>query len=328
MPSSVTLLRRFAVDAAMKLSQTDLNLFVVFDVIYQEGNLTRASERLHLSQPAVSHALSRLRERFADPLFERSGRHMVPTPLARAIIERVRSALAELESTLDEGLVFEPSRSGRQFTLAMRDLLEATALPALVSHIQPQAPGIRLRSVRQRRRELVMALRNGNIDFAADVLLPVESDIAHQCIGEQQLAVLIRQQHPALLQPWDVDNYLGWGHVQVSSRPQGPGMEDVALAQQGLQRRIVLRCQNYYAALQLAASTDLLLTVPQDYALQLASQQPQQWLVKPFPVASAVLQLHLYWHQKALRDPALQWLKQQILTVFTGTTETAQPPFQ
>ncbi|ASP37871.1 LysR family transcriptional regulator [Bacterioplanes sanyensis] len=306
----------------MNLAKTDLNLFVVFDVIYQEGNLTRASERLHLSQPAVSHALARLRERFNDPLFERSGKHMVPTPLAKAIIERVRLALAELESTFSEGLIFEPSHSSRQFTLAMRDLLEATALPALMSHIQPQAPGIQLRSVRQRRRDLSATLRAGSVDFAADVLLPVASDIDHQRIGEQQLAVLLKRDHPALTQPWDADTYLGWGHILVSSRPDGPGVEDLALNREGLERRIALRCQNYYAALKVAAETGLLLTLPTDYAHQLAQEQPQQWLVKPFPVAAAVLEVHLYWHQKALRDPALAWLQQQILTVLQETRLT------
>jgi DNA-binding transcriptional LysR family regulator len=306
----------------MNLSKTDLNLFVVFDVIYQEGNLTRASERLHLSQPAVSHALARLRERFDDPLFERVGKRMQPTPLAQAIIERVRAALAELESTLNEGLVFEPSRSGRQFTLAMRDLLEATALPALMMHLQPLAPGIQVRSIRQSRRDLAGALRSGSVDFAADVLVPMAGDIGHQRIGQQQLAVLLRHDHPALTQLWEADTYLGWGHVLVSSRSEGPGAEDLALAREGLERRVALRCQNYYAALQVAAKTDLLLTLPRDYAAQLANQQPQQWMVKPFPLPTANLELHLYWHKKALRDPALAWLQQQLLAVLRDTAGT------
>ena len=126
--------------ATIDISRVDLNLFVVFDVIYREGNLTRASEALNLSQPAVSHALSRLRDRFDDPLFERSGKKMVPTPLAKAIIERVREGLGSLESTLSDGLIFDPATAERTFTIAMRDVLEAEALPEIAKHLQSIAP--------------------------------------------------------------------------------------------------------------------------------------------------------------------------------------------
>lgn len=298
----------------MNLSRVDLNLFVVFDAIYREGNLTRASEQLHLSQPAVSHALARLRERFDDPLFERTGKGMIPTPLSKAIIVRVRAALHDLQSTLSEGLAFDPALASRVFTLAARDVMEATALPALMVRLQKRAPNIQLRSVRIARREMVGALSSGQIDFAVDVLLPVSDDIVHQTMGEEALVVILRSNHALADQPWSLDRYLSAQHVLVSSRAEGPGVEDFALSRLGRARKIALRCQNYHAAVQVIQQTDLLLTLPRTFAEQLSAMQ-SDLVVREFPLPLAPLEMHLYWHHKSNRDPALIWLKEQILAV-------------
>ena len=295
----------------VNLSRVDLNLFVVFDAIYREGNLTRAADTLHLSQPAVSHALGRLRERFADPLFERSGKGVSPTPLAKAIIGRVRVALQDLESTLTEGLAFDPAQASRVFTLAARDVTEATALPLLMARLRQQAPGIQLRSVRIARRDMESALSAGQIDFAADVLLPVSADIEHQSIGEEGLVVVMRADHPLAAAEWSLAAYLQAQHVLVSSRAEGPGVEDFALSRLGKTRQLALRCQHYYAAMQVVRGTDLLLTLPGSFARDMARQQPG-YQVRPLPLTLAPLEMHLYWHKKASRDPAVMWLKEQM----------------
>ncbi|WP_430460794.1 LysR family transcriptional regulator [Thalassolituus sp. LLYu03] len=295
----------------INLSRVDLNLFVVFDAIYREGNLTRAAETLNLSQPAVSHALGRLRERFDDPLFERAGKGVAPTPLAKAIVGRVRAALQDLESTLTEGLAFDPAQARRVFTLAARDVMESTALPPLMARLQQQAPGIQLRSVRIPRRDMESALSSGQIDFAADVLLPVSDQIEHQSLGEEQLVVLMRPDHPQAGQRWDLDAYLGARHVLVSSRADGPGVEDFALTRLGKVRDIALRCQNYYAATQVVRETGLLLTLPASYADHLL-REFSGFTTRPLPLALPPLELHLYWHKKASRDPAVMWLKDQL----------------
>lgn len=295
----------------INLSRVDLNLFVVFDAIYQAGNLTRAAQVLNLSQPAVSHALARLRERFDDPLFERAGKGMTPTPLAKAIIERVRSALQDLESTLGEGLAFDPVLANRTFTLAARDVMETTALPPLMAHLQKTAANIQLRSLRVARREMMSLLSSGQIDFAADVLLPVTDDIEHQPLGKENMAVVMRADHPLLGKPWSLDSYISARHILVSSRNDGPGVEDFALTRLGKQRHISLRCQNYYAALQVVKDTDLLLTLPQTYARQAAESADIVLQQMPLPIPA--VEVHLYWHRKANRDPALMWLKAQML---------------
>lgn len=296
------------------LTRVDLNLFVVFDAIYREGNLTRAAERLHLSQPAVSHALNRLRERFNDPLFERVGKTMAPTSLSKAIIGRVRVALQSIESTITEGLAFDPSQSTRVFTMASRDIMEAAALPTIFQRINPLAPHVTLKSIRIPRRDIETALSSGQIDFAADVLLPVSDQIKHQLLGQEELVVVMRPDHPLADADWSLDAYLSSQHIMVSSRTEGLGIEDFALSRTGHSRSIRLRCQNYYAACQVVAISDLLLTLPSTYAQQLKEQTGN--LIRPIPMNIPALEIHLYWHEKSDRDPAITWLRSQMLDLF------------
>jgi DNA-binding transcriptional LysR family regulator len=298
------------------ISRVDLNLFVVFDVIYREGNLTRASEALNLSQPAVSHALARLRERFDDPLFERSGKKMLPTPLAKAIVERVREGLGNLESTLIDGLVFDPATAERTFTLAIRDVLEARALPAIAKRLKQIAPNIRFRSVRLARRDIESVLVRGTIDFAADVLIPISKQVNHSVLGSEELAVMMSKNHPLSenLSLFDLKAYLASEHVQVSSRPDGPGVEDIALSRLGESRDIAMRCQHYYAAAKVVEQSDWLLTLPTTYAKALSddSSSSAKNCVVPLPFKTEPLEVHLYWPLKAEQDPAMLWCKQQL----------------
>lgn len=289
------------------LVRMDLNLFVVFDTIYREGSLTRAAERLHLSQPAVSHALARLREHFNDPLFERAGKGVIPTPLAKAMIEPVRLALQGLEAALTDGLVFEPAQASRVFNIAMRDMLETSLLPPVMARLEQQAPSVQLRSLRLPRRELESALAAGQLDFAADILLPMSQDIHQQRLSTQGMKVVMQPQHPLAHTQLDLAAYLTAQHVQVSGRVEGLGAEDIALAKLGVSRRIALRCQNYHAAMQVLKRTNLLLTLPDSLA-----QQLDGFVVRSVPFELAEMELYLYWHRKAEADPAVMWLKEQI----------------
>lgn len=300
------------------ISRVDLNLFVVFDVIYREGNLTRASEALNLSQPAVSHALSRLRDRFDDPLFERSGKRMVPTPLAKAIVERVREGLGRLESTLSDGLVFDPSAAERTFTIAMRDILEAKALPEIAQRLQDIAPNISICSVQMPRREIESALLRGTIDFAADVLIPVSKQVNHALLGSESLSVMVAKGHPLAAkikaQTITLEDYLQARHILVSSRSSGPGAEDIALSRLGESRDIAMRCQHYYAAAKVIEKTHWLVTLPTTYASTLCdeSNPNNPYITFPLPFKAEPLEVHLYWQHKTEQDPAMIWCKQQI----------------
>lgn len=298
----------------MNLNRIDLNLFVVFDAIYTEGGITRASRKLHLTQPAISHALNRLREVFGDPLFTREGRAMLPTPLARSLVEPVRRALRGLELTLNEVARFDPASSTRCFTLAVRDVLEATLLPILLRRITDSAPAIDIAAVRADRRDLERELAMGTIDCAIDMLLPLSDQIRRMRIALDPMVVVARIGHPAIDGAVDLDGYLAQDHVQVSSRRAGPSLEDVELSRLGLQRHVRLRCQHYFAACRVVSQTDLLLTMPESYA-RIANRQFNNQIL-PIPLPMPGLDAYLYWHASVDAEPANRWLREQVIQSF------------
>jgi DNA-binding transcriptional LysR family regulator len=291
----------------MHISRIDLNLFVIFDTVFTEGGVTAASHTLNLSQPAVSHALARLRALFGDPLFERRGRSMVPTPLARSVIGPVRAALRGMENTLNESAHFDPAGSERRFTLAFRDVLELILIPPLMEAVCDTAQGIEIVATRMDRRSLESDLLTGLVDIAIDVLLPVSPEIRHQRILADPLVVVARKGHPAIRGKLGLKAYLAQQHVQVSSRRRGPGLEDMELARVGVSRRIRLRCQHYGTACRVVSRTDLLATMPQRYAKVINKPYGNQ--IVPLPLPAARLELYMYWHANAERDPASQWLR-------------------
>lgn len=300
----------------MQLQRIDLNLLVVLDAIYGEGGITRAAAKLHLTQPAISHALGRLRQMFGDPLFVREGRSMIPTPLARRLIEPLRRSLRGLETALNEVERFDAPSSDRHFTIGLRDVLESTVLPPLMHGIRKQAPGVSIAAVGFDRQRLEAELSAGSLDLAMDVLQPHGSSVRHQRVGLDRLVVVARKNHPQARTALDLKTYLRLGHVVVSSRRSGLGLEDVELSRRGLQRSVRLRCQHYFAACRVVAQTDLILTMPETYAGVANEQYGNRILALPFQPPP--LDAYLYWHVNAEDEPANRWLREQLLACFTG----------
>ncbi|OUR61595.1 LysR family transcriptional regulator [Bermanella sp. 47_1433_sub80_T6] len=286
----------------------DLNLFTVFEAIYSEGSLTQAAKRLNLTQPAISHALSRLRERLDDPLFERHGHKMRPTPLAQNLLPEVQSALSQLNQALQVAHRFDASKSDKTYCLALRDVIEATMLPPLMQNLSEQAPQVKVSTTRIDRKDMSQKLASGELDFAVDVLLPNAPQVKHQKIIEDELVVLVNSQLPQHSQPMNEDGYLQAKHIVVSSRSSGPDLVDYALSSRGLNRNIHLRCQQYYAACQVVANSDLVLTMPKRYALVL-SRHFNNIEIMAMPIHSSNVDIHLYWHQSRDKDPASVWFR-------------------
>lgn len=298
----------------MHLSRIDLNLLVVLDAIYTEGGITRASEKLHLTQPAISHALGRLRRLLGDELFERTGRAMVPTPFARNLIEPIRRSLRSLEITLNEIERFDPATSQKRFALGVRDVLESTLLPPLMQHVGKAAPQVEIAAIQVDRREMESELASGALDAALDVLLPVSDGVRHARIAGDRMVIVARRQHPGVRSRISLESYLRQDHILVSSRRSGPGLEDVELSRLGVQRRVRLRCQHYFAACAVVSQTDFLLTMPERYA-RVANRHFGNRILA-FPLAKPTLDVHLYWHSNVDNEPANRWLRKQLRKTF------------
>ncbi|WP_147179606.1 MULTISPECIES: LysR family transcriptional regulator [Alphaproteobacteria] len=305
----------------MHINRLDLNLFVVLDAIYAEGSVTRAAATLNLTQPAISHALRRLRQTFDDPLFVRQGSAMVPTPLARSLMAPVRQSLKTLQASVQGAKTFDPARAQRTFSLGCRDVLEAHILQPLMMRIARDAPGVEIASVRTERSELEADLASGALDLAIEVLAPVSDHVRRTLLTRDEILVVARADHPALRERLDLARYLAQDHVLVSSRRKGMGFEDVELARIGHQRHIVLRCQQYYAACRLVAETDLLLTMPGQYAHIV--NRGLQTRIHPFPVPVPPLDVYLYWHENVTLDAGNHWLRTLLTELSAG--EQPQP---
>ena len=301
----------------MDIRKLDLNLLVVLEAIHAEGSLTRAAQRLHLSQPALSHSLARLREALDDPLFLRQGNRMVPTPRTQRLMGPLHEALDLIGDAVQEGARFDPTTARQEFRLGLRDVFEATTLPALLGHIAREAPGVRLASVRADRRELETDLADGRLDVALDVLLPLapDGDIRREPLSRDRLMVVARQHHPAIRRgKLSLEDYLAAGHLLVSSRRRGPGFEDQELARLGHERQVVLRCQHYFAACRVVESTDYLLTMPAQYAA-VANAGLANTLIE-MPVVLPPMDVYLYWHASRDSDPANRWLRESVRSLF------------
>ncbi len=297
----------------MKLSDIDLNLFVVFDAIYTEGNLTRAGEIIGITQPAVSNSLSRLRNLFNDPMFVRTAEGMVPTPVSQNIVGSVRQALGLIRSSVQESEIFDPLASDKRFRISMSDLSQSILLPYLFGKIKREAPQIAIDCYHIRRRDMNIELASGNLDLAVDIPLTPDPQIKHAPLFSHPHVCVIRKNHSMVQEnaKLDIDTYLALSHIHISSRRGGLGHTDLALGKMGKRRQIGLRTQHYLAVPELVSRTDLALTVPRVFAEFLASRLAVNYYELPFEVPH--LESYLYWHESTDKDQANKWMRDMLL---------------
>ncbi len=296
---------------AIPISRLDLNLFRVMDAVYEHGGISPAARQLHLSQPAVSHALARLRRVWGDPLFVRQGNRMVPTELTRRVIGEVQAHLRGLQSLLAQAEGFDPLSLDITLKLGMRDVLEAITLPPLMAHLGQTAPRVRLASVRVPRDALTQALTQGEVDVVIDRQRRMDSRIRGLHLADEALAVILRQGHPLAQVPLSADAYFDARHVMVALQPEQPDpLQPVWAAAGRGQRDIALRCQHYFAAAKVVAHSDALLTLPRTYAQELVQAMPLA--LRDLPLAAPPMGIWLYWHADREADPAHAWLRERV----------------
>jgi DNA-binding transcriptional LysR family regulator len=302
-------------------SRIDLNLFRVMDAVYEHGGISGAARQLHLSQPAVSHALARLRRLWGDALFVRQGNRMVPTELTRRVIGEVQAHLRGLQSLMGQAETFEPQTLDMTLRLGMRDVLEAITLPPLVAQLAQAAPRVRIASVRVPRDALERMLTQGEVDLVIDRQRRVAGRIQGVHLADDTLAVILRQGHvlldrdarraqagpPAI----SAADYFSQQHVMVSMQPDQPDPLQAVWSALGLgERDVILRCQHYFAAANVVAHSQVLLTLPRTYAEQLARTMPLVVCELPVPVPS--IGIWMYWHAERDADPVHRWLRESV----------------
>ncbi len=304
-----------------RIHQLDLNLLKVFRSLYEEQNMSRTAEALHLTPSAISHAVRRLRDALGDPLFQRAQNRMVPTPACRRLAPQIIENLTRLQRALQQWDKFDPLTSNHVFRIGMHDSIEISILPALCSTLNARAPGVGFASVSFDRTQLSRELAAGHIDVALDVGIRVKKPVQNHKLQSCDFCVVMRKDHP-LRDKLDKDSYLASQHISVSNRPIGMTMEDTFFQQAGLERESNIRCQNYYAATKVLSSSDQLLTTTKIMADNLVNED---LFVADMPFEIKPYSMHLYWHEHSEEDAALSWLRETLIEVAEQSLETVNP---
>ena len=297
--------------AQMNLQSFDLNLLRVFDAIYIERNISRAALRLSLTQPAVSNALARLRDRLDDPLFERTADGMAPTPRAKTIAEPIQRALDLLKEGLSERSEFDFSSSTRTFEFAVEDYGENVILPRFLKWLNQVAPGIRIVIRPEPGIQLREELRQGKVDLALGYFVLGMHDFRSHCIMTDGLLTLARQDHPDVSDRLTLDTFLKLRHVALTPRTKSTPMVDLALAKRGLRRDIAVQVPHFQSMPVIVQSTNLLCTLPKRMAVLYADH----FGLLPYqpPVRTPEFPVYLIWHQSADEDIAHRWLREAFI---------------
>lgn len=294
----------------MNISTFDLNLLRVLDALLRERNVSRAAERLSLSQPAVSNALNRLRELLGDPLLVRVGRSMQPTPRALALEAPIRTALAQIEQSLVAGEAFDPARSRQRFSIAVTDYVELICMTRLLERLAVLAPGVQIAISHLSPSLPAEALDKGELDLVLGRFQGIPPRFASRRWMSETLRLTARRDHPLLQGQPDLEGFLRLRHLWVHGG-QTKGMVDLWLAERGLSRQILYTTPNYLQAAHIVAGSDLVAVLPTQLAHYFARLLPLALHELPFAVGP--FHLDVVSVQARERDAALQWLIGQIL---------------
>lgn len=292
----------------VNLRSLDLNLLPVFDAIYCEGNLTRAARKLHMSQPAMSNALSRLRNAMNDPLFTRTHRGMVPTTRAKRMAEQVRQALDLIQSSLRDDSEFDFTLSTRTFVIAVEDYGEAVIMPRFIDWLTKAAPNIRTKIWPEHSRHVLMKeLSDGRVDLAIDYFRVRDKKFSNIQLMTDELVSMVRQDHPLIADSLSLDQYVTLPHVVLAQKRP---LVDYELEKRGLSRNRALEVPHFISMPLIVKSTDLICTLPRRMAMLYTEHFKVKILESPIDFPA--IPIFLIWHDSVENDHSHTWLRESL----------------
>lgn len=292
------------------MENLDLNLMRVFHAVYATGNVSRAADRLGLSQPAVSHALTKLRLRFRDPLFVRKPGGVAPTAMADRLASAVQVALQTLETAVRENERFDPATSSRVFHLHMSDFGEVVFLPRLMHALHGLAPDVRLEVMQLNEKEVEPALENGVIDVAFGYLAGVTGTKRSRLLVESSRVVMVRAGHPLAGRKATATTLKQIEYILVRTHADTARL----LQELGLQDNIRLTIPHFMVIPSILKRTDLAVLLPIRVA-QAFLQSGEYEIMRP-SIKSHEFEVSLHWGWRVENDPGNKWLREQITGLF------------
>lgn len=304
----------------------DLNLLKVFDAVMAERSLTRAADRLAMTQPAVSHALKRLREALGEELFVRQAFGMKPTSRAEGLWPEVRAALDRLRGVLDPS-DFQPERDEYTFRLAMADSTAALLLPHLVVQMEAAQALANVHVLPLTTRDPRSLLEQGEADFALGYFpqavaalqsLGTMAAVRQHRLYESEYVCVMRRGHPLAEGELDLDRYCAAHHLLVSFSGRPHGFTDEALAALGRSRRIMLTVNQFFTAGRIVTRSDLLTVLPASFVE--ATGYKGQLVERPLPMPLARVHVDMLWHLRNDGRSAMRWMRERLIEAANRAT--------
>ncbi|MEU6313227.1 LysR family transcriptional regulator [Streptomyces sp. NPDC047014] len=304
----------------------DLNLLVALDALLEEESVTGAAARLHVSAPAMSRTLGRIRAALGDPVLVRAGRHLVPTPRAVELRPRVRAVVAQARALLLPEPVTDPARLTREFTVQAGEAVLAGLAPRLVGAVAAQAPGVTLRFMPEAL-EGTPALREGRLDLEIGVIGHADPETRVEALGRTRVLAAVRAGHPlAARTAVSARAFAAADHIGVSRQGRVRGPIDERLAALGLRRRVVAVVPGWSAALLLCRETDLVALVPADSAAY--HREVLGLHTFEIPLELPEVAVGMAWHPRNDADPEHGWLRDRVRAAWPldGRTRPQRAP--
>ncbi|UVV74991.1 LysR substrate-binding domain-containing protein [Pantoea agglomerans] len=298
----------------------DLNLLPVLLVMMEERNVTRAAERLGITQPALSNALNRLRETLNDPLFIRERYGMRPTPKAEQLAQVVGAALSSIDKVILGQQDFDPLNATRLFTLAPNSYVEFIMMPAIVARLRSCAPGIRLRLTPFGNDVTETGVISGNTDMVLGRIVEPPDNLVVQHLMNEGLACVIRADHPLVGENLSAEQYEQLKHVNVLPPGRMRAGLYQALEQRGLRRQVAVSVTHFLAVPEMIAVTDYCATLPRLICQHLS--RDQRLRIVPAPVDLGTFPVEMGWHARYRDDPAHRWFR----TLIAETAQSLSDP--
>lgn len=288
----------------------DLNLLVALDALLSEGSVLGAAQRMNLSPPAMSRTLGRIRLALGDQILVRAGRHMVPTPRALELQGRVRSLIDDARLVMRPDADVDPGTLIRSFAIRSSDYVAGVIGVPLQTIAAREAPQITLRFADQDKED-VGALREGRIDLDVGVLGDIGPEIRVQTLLRDRFVAVVRTGHPLLKGRMTARRYAAAAHVSASRRGLNHGPIDKALAAQGLSRDVKFVVPGFYAAMLVAAASDIVAAVPQAVA-EMTVRLGLKIRYVDLPVSTPIVVIAQAWHPRFEKDAGHRWLRDAI----------------
>ena len=296
----------------MNIKNFDLNLLVVFKTLYEERNVTKASKKIGITQPAMSNALNRLRYLVKDELFIRGPKGMRPTPRANELSSPIQTALNNLELSLSS-INFDPKTTKKLYRISISDDVAPLILPNLINFLEKESPDSSLRIRSEQGSEAIKLLDSNDIDFAIGRFEMVSTRFESVDLYTEKYVCMMNSDHPlAKDEKLSIEQYLSSKHLRVAPAGTPVAPIDRSLSQLNLEREIFARIDLVTMAPLILKNSDLILTLPSKTAQRMAKNY--NFSIAELPIGLERRQTKLLWHRELTNHPAYDWIKSQIRT--------------